>query len=129
MRANRKKSHESTWRAQCKVLQPCRKNSHTSKIKMWKCNTVGINHSIQDTKTLLHSSLTSRIDYCNSLLYGLPILHLHKLQHVPNMQRPGSFVLLHVTATSHHYWIICIGCLLRSRFTSRCYFLHLNLYL
>ena len=123
-RKQKKKNHKITWRAQCKVLQSCRKNSHMSKIKMWKCNTVVINSSAEETKPLIHASITSRIDYCNSLLYGLPTLHLHKLQHIVNAAaRPGARLICpapHHSATSHNYCMICIGYLLRGGFTSRC---------
>ena len=36
------------------------------------------------TETLIHAFVSSRIDYCNSLLYGVPSCHLHKLQQVQN---------------------------------------------
>ena len=36
------------------------------------------------TKTLVHAFIIGRIDYCNSLLYGLPSVHLNKLQRVQN---------------------------------------------
>ena len=41
--------------------------------------------SKDNTKTLIHAFITSRIDYCNSLLYGLPEYQLNKLQRVRNM--------------------------------------------
>jgi len=35
-------------------------------------------------KTLLHAFVFTRLDYCNSILYGLPKCHLKKLQSVQN---------------------------------------------
>ena len=40
--------------------------------------------STEGTKTLVDAFITSRLDYCNSLLYGLPVCHLHKIQRVVN---------------------------------------------
>ena len=41
--------------------------------------------SKDNTKTLVHALISSRIGYCNSLLYCLPEYQLNKLQRVQNM--------------------------------------------
>ena len=38
--------------------------------------------SPETTETIIHAFITSRADYCNSLLYGLPDCQLSKLQRV-----------------------------------------------
>ena len=37
------------------------------------------------TKTLVHAFISGRMDYCNSVLYGLPEYQIKKLQRVQNM--------------------------------------------
>jgi len=36
------------------------------------------------TEKMIHAFITSRLDYCNSFLYGVPDHHLQKLQRVMN---------------------------------------------
>ena len=40
--------------------------------------------TVQSTKTLIHAFVTSHLDYCNALLFGLPKYQLDRLQKVQN---------------------------------------------
>ena len=50
------------------------------------------------TKTLIHALVTSRIDYCNALLHGLPKRLLQKLQRVQN----AAARIVTKTSRRHH---------------------------
>ena len=40
--------------------------------------------TVQSTKTLVHAFISSHLDYCNALLFGLPKYQLDRLQQVQN---------------------------------------------
>ena len=52
----------------------------------------------ESTETLVHALVIGRIDYCNSLLYGLPAVHLDKLQRLQN----SAARLISYTPRFHH---------------------------
>lgn len=50
------------------------------------------------TETFIHSFLTSRLDYCNTVLYGLPSKALDRLQ---NVQNSAATALIHTKPWQH----------------------------
>ena len=65
--------------------------------------------SMDAAATLIHSFVSSRIGYCNSLLYGVPKCHIDKLQRVQNaaariVVMQGKFC--HITPVLHQlHWL------------------------
>jgi len=63
----------------------------TSLYKKRKCilyshdgSTVGNSMTLEAAKTLAHAFISSRLDYCDSLLFGIGVSMLAKLQTVQN---------------------------------------------
>ena len=46
--------------------------------------------SREATETLIHAFITSRLDYCNSLVHGIPSYQLQKLQRIQNAALSAS---------------------------------------
>ena len=47
--------------------------------------------SRDSSETLIHAFVSSRLDYCNSLLYGLPQVQIDKIQRVPKCSCKAYF--------------------------------------
>ena len=56
------------------------------------------------TDTLVHAFIINRIDYCNSLLFGLPSVHLLKLQ---RLQNAAARLISNVPRYSHITPVLC----------------------
>ena len=76
---------------------------------LWKIGKIRNLLDQQSTEKLVHAFVTSRLDYCNSLLYGLPDYQIHKLQSIQNaaarlvMKTPRTD---HITPVLHNlHWL------------------------
>jgi len=57
-----------------------------------------MNVHIDTTKTLVHAVVSSHLDYCNVLLFGLP---KYQLDHLPKAQNAAARVILHLSKRDH----------------------------
>lgn len=62
-----------------------------------------------DAEKLVHAFISSRLDYCNRLFFGIPGKSIHKLQHIQNS---AARVLIRVQKHDHitpilrtQYWL------------------------
>ena len=62
------------------VINICKAASHA----LWKIGKIRTLLDQSCTEKLVHAFITSRLDYCNSLLYGLPLQQIRKLQIIQN---------------------------------------------
>ena len=64
---------------------------------------------IETTKTLVQALVLSHLDYCNSMLLGIPNYNILKLQHIQNMSARIVLQLPRRSRISHHltdlYWL------------------------
>ena len=63
--------------------------------------------SVDATKTLVHALITTRVDYCNSVLYGITTTNLHPLRSVINVAArliTGKCKFDHITDPA---WLLC----------------------
>ena len=63
---------------------------------------------MDSAEALIHSFISSRIDYCNSLLYGVPKCHIDKLQRVQNAaaRLVMQVKFCHITPVLHQlHWL------------------------
>ena len=65
--------------------------------------------SRNSTETLIHAFVSSRLDYCNNLLYGLPQAQIDKIQRVQNAAAKLIFKqpkFSHITPVLHQlHWL------------------------
>uniref|UniRef100_A0A8C5AU51 Reverse transcriptase domain-containing protein n=1 Tax=Gadus morhua TaxID=8049 RepID=A0A8C5AU51_GADMO len=75
--------------------------NHVTKISFFHLRNIARlrpNLSFSAAETLIHAFITSRLDYCNSILYGLPSTVLQKLQYVQNS---AARLLTHTPSREH----------------------------
>ena len=58
----------------------CRKSS----FQLYRINQLRVYIDQKTTESLMHSFITSNLDYCNSLLYNTPLSTINKLQRLQN---------------------------------------------
>ena len=77
--------------------------------------------TVQSTKTLVHAFISSHLDYCNALLFGLPKYQLDRLQKVQNAACLEWFFRFQNLIISHPHLSTYIGSQKRSEFSLNCF--------
>ena len=76
------------------VVNICKSASHA----LWKIGKIRNILDQSTTEKLIHAFITSRLDYCNSLLFGLPSYEIQKLQ---TIQNSAARLVLRTRKTDH----------------------------
>ena len=94
-----------------KQLVQLQNNPGLNRTRAYDCNP-------ESTKTLVHAFVTSHLDYCNSLLFGVPKYQIDRLQKVLNAAARLIFSLI----TFRPPYFIFTGFLWLIAFILSCYF-------
>ena len=76
--------------------------------------------TIDATHTLVHSIVIGRLDYCNSLLYKVPAIHVS--YNASKIVLPGSYVQHRGLIILHPSYFLCTGYLLLTVSSSKSYY-------
>ena len=71
---------------------------------MFLTKRVGTFFNMKHLSSICHAFVTSKLDYCNALFYGLPKYQLHRLQYVQNT---AARVVLQMSRFQHITPILC----------------------
>ena len=73
-----------TFDSELRLTQHVNNICRLAALAVYKIGQIRKYLDMKTTERLVHAFVTSRLDYCNSLLYGLPQFQLNKLQRIQN---------------------------------------------